>query len=419
MRIKRFEARDTKTAIAMVKAEMGDDAVILATRTLKGGKNGSAVEVVAAVDYDLETVLATEPAEPTPAPPPQRPFSSAGYGYETLRAGKKPPAVEPKPEPKARSTAPVAPDARERHTSRPIWADVSPRGAVDQVHSEAHDLRLRFANVLKTRPPAAIPAKPSPPSSLPPSPTVRAPKPKPEEVARWRDQLVEQIQLKDDSQATMHEGPEIIALVGATGVGKTTTAAKLAAWHSLRENCRVALLSMDCYRVGATDQLRTYARIMRIPCEVVLRRPELEKALARHADKDLIIIDTAGKSPYDEQHVPELASWFAPFRGRIEPHLVLAATSKKEDLQAIVAAYTPLILSGLILTKLDETRAYAALCQQIVGSALPVSYLCTGQRVPEDFLVASKSFLDDLFKKGWSAVTGRTCSFGIEAARIQ
>jgi flagellar biosynthesis protein FlhF len=161
---------------------------------------------------------------------------------------------------------------------------------------------------------------------------------------------------------------------------------------------------MDCYRIGATDQLRTYAQIMRLPCEIVLRQTDLAKALARHHDKDVVIIDTAGKSPYDEAHVQELQSWFAPCPA-IEPHLVLAATTKKEDLQTIITAYAPLAASSLILTKLDETRAYAGLCQQVVASMLPVSYLSTGQRVPEDFLVASKDFLDTLFKEGWTAAT--------------
>ncbi|MDP2106244.1 MAG: AAA family ATPase, partial [Desulfobulbaceae bacterium] len=205
-----------------------------------------------------------------------------------------------------------------------------------------------------------------------------------------------------DQEVAPDHAPRIIALVGATGVGKTTTAAKLAAWHSLRQGLRVTLLSMDCYRIGATDQLRTYAKIMRLPCEIVLRQQDLTKALERHHDKDIIIIDTAGKSPYDQTHIQELQAWFSPCPS-IMPYLVLSATAKKEDLQAIVDAYSPLSTAGLILTKLDETRAYAAICQQVVASKLPISFLSTGQRVPEDFLAASKNLLDTLFKDGWAA----------------
>ena len=109
---------------------------------------------------------------------------------------------------------------------------------------------------------------------------------------------------KQISQVSRH--PANGGLVKVTSLsGKTTTAAKLAAWNTLRQGLRVALLSMDCYRIGATDQLRTYAQIMRLPCEIVLRQQDLARALARHHDKDLIIIDTAGKSPYDEAHIQE------------------------------------------------------------------------------------------------------------------
>jgi flagellar biosynthesis protein FlhF len=195
-----------------------------------------------------------------------------------------------------------------------------------------------------------------------------------------------------------------LALVGATGVGKTTTTAKMAAWYSLRAGQRVALLSMDCYRIGATDQLRAYAKIMRLPCEIALRKKDLVSALKKHSDKDVIIIDTAGKSPYDDNHINELQEWFAPCAD-LEPHLVLSATTKKEDLQTMIKSYSAISASSLILTKLDETRAYATLCQQVVASSLPVSYVCTGQRVPEDFMVANKDYLDTLFKNGWNAAT--------------
>lgn len=202
----------------------------------------------------------------------------------------------------------------------------------------------------------------------------------------------------------MRPGPTILALVGATGVGKTTTAAKLAAWFSLHGGYKVTLLSMDCYRIGATDQLRTYARIMRIPCELALSKKDLHQAITRHHNRDLIIIDTAGKSPYDKGHIAELRDWFTA-NNKIEPYLVLSATSKKEDIDTMVKNYGTLSTAGIMLTKLDETRAYAALCQQIVASTLPIACLCTGQRVPEDFLPASKDFLHTLFGQGWAAAT--------------
>lgn len=366
--------------MAMVKKEMGEDAVILATRTIAvptvgGKKQRPLIEVVAAMDYDIDNLTFEAAAQEAGA-------ESAGqlYDYKTVRR---------QPE---RSGA--------KFEDPPPPAGQQAAKPVNHLHTEAHDLRLRFANLMPQAPPRPAVSKP-PVAFTPPAGAASARHPDPAQVRLWRDKLIDQIQLTQAPHRP-NGSPRIIALVGATGVGKTTTAAKLAAWYSLRQGKKVALLSMDCYRVGATDQLRTYAKIMRLPCEVVLRQREMQNALARHRDQDLIIIDTAGKSPYDQLHIQELREWFSPC-GALEPHLVLSATTKKEDLCTAIKAYAGLSVSGLILTKLDETRAYAALCQQVVASCLPVSFLCTGQRVPEDFLVASKDFLDTLFKKGWEA----------------
>jgi flagellar biosynthesis protein FlhF len=253
--------------------------------------------------------------------------------------------------------------------------------------------------MLKKQPePVPTTAKaPVPPGSQP-----RPAKPNPAEVARWREQIIGQIKVAPLRLNPESKRPLIIALVGTTGVGKTTTAAKIAAWFSLREQAGVALVSMDCYRIGATDQLRTYARIMRLPCELALRKKDLGQIIARHSDKDVIIIDTTGKSPYDNRHIAELSAWFAGATGVI-PLLLLPATAKKEDLAIIQEAFSPLKPEGLILTKLDETRAYAALCQQVASASTPVSCVCTGQRVPEDFLPASRELIEKLFMDGWDA----------------
>ena len=368
MRIKRFEAPDITTAMAMVKAEMGDEAVILATKTI-GASHGNIVkkgqetkvEVVAALDYDLESLTDDEP-KTTPIRPPQ-------------------PKTKPKktPVPHRRPATIAIADDKENSTS----------------HLEAHDLRMRFAGMLKqNQPNRKMPAA---------AKSKKTTRPDPQDVSQWRDKLINQLSISPLPEMASDEGPTIIALVGATGVGKTTTAAKLAAWFSLHQGLSVAMLSMDCYRIGATDQLRTYAKIMRLPCEIVLRKKDMDSAIARHTDKDVIIIDTAGKSPYDQQHINELQDWFGRDK-TIHPYLVLSATTKKEDLASTIAGYQPLSVSGLILSKIDETRTYATLCQQVVASQLPVASICTGQRVPEDLMIANKPFLAKLFRRGWDAV---------------
>lgn len=391
MKVKRFEARDTKAALALVKEELGPDAVILSTRTLRsaraGRHDGPLVEVVAAVDFDTEPCVRVEP-------PPRE--ENRRFGYQACR----PIAEAPRPTP----------------VIGRIAADTVASG--DLPYSlEAQDLHRRFADLLQFRN-TDLPAKRTTEAKRPvPPPGPRRAKPRPEDVAQWREQLIERLRAKP-LEVKKQNGPTVIALVGPTGVGKTTTAAKIAAWFSIHQQCRVALLSMDCYRIGATDQLRTYARIMRLPCEVTLRPQDLAGALKKHRDKDLIIIDTAGKSPFDPGHIRELNTWFSAGQS-IDTYLVVSATAKKEDLQQIIDIYRPLKVKGLMLTKLDETRAYAVLCQQIAAAAMPVSCLCTGQKVPEDFQPASKDFLRTLFCQGWLAAMQHTDTVAGREAWLQ
>ncbi len=396
MRIKRFEAPDTKTALAMVKKEMGEDAVILSSKRLSScslaGRKGW-LEVVAAMDFDPEKIASYKPRHNDAN---QKVFSdTAGPSMDNHE---KTFWIEP------RSGRPA--DAASFLSDTGADAVSSGDQSLPDLSAEATNLRKRFAGFFSNK------LSKSPELSGNGSPqknNTTQGKTNPQEIARWRDQLIEQIKVKPlavDSQTT---GPAVFALVGATGVGKTTTAAKIAAWFTLRENKKVSLLTNDCYRIGATDQLRTYAKIMQIPCDVVLRKDDLTRVIARYSNRDMIIIDTAGKSPYDDTHVDNLMNCFGTC-DFIRPVLVLSATTKKEDLAATITAYRRMPLAGLVLTKLDETRAYAYLCQQVVASSLPVTSLCTGQRVPEDFFIASKNFLSTLFKDGWPAFEGRNPS---------
>ena len=408
MKVKRFEASDTKSALALVKEQLGHDAVILSTKTLapEGGRPRR-VEVVAAVDFEVETVDTTfteRTRQKTEAP---------AFEPETTTSGtyRRPGLARINP------TAPqFNPAAAPRSSSHPAAVDhllqEAPETGIN-LSREARLLQQRFAGVNGARQGSdtlSISQPPTKEGGTPKNGTrsgrgKNSPdsdsrgRPSPEEVAQWRNKILEQLAVRPLNLEGVG-GPMIIALVGPTGVGKTTTAAKIAAWFSLHENARVALLSMDCYRIGATDQLRTYARIMRLPCEIALREQDLASALHKHRNQDLIIIDTAGKSPFDDSHIPELSRWFSS-HADITPYLVLSATAKKEDINHIIATYRPLGVPAAILTKLDETRAYAALCQQMTRAELPIACLCTGQKVPEDFLPASKEFLKTLFGQGW------------------
>lgn len=190
-------------------------------------------------------------------------------------------------------------------------------------------------------------------------------------------------------------GPRIIALVGPTGVGKTTTIAKLAAHYALREGHRAALITIDNFRVGAVEQLKTYSRIMGVPVEVAATAAELEAAIELHSDKELILIDTAGRSHKDSEKIEELKG-FLESRFAIEIHLCLAATTRDREVLEIVERFGVLSVSRVIFTKLDESESYGSIVNAHLRTKFPLSYFTTGQRVPEDLEIATPGRLAGL-----------------------
>lgn len=182
-------------------------------------------------------------------------------------------------------------------------------------------------------------------------------------------------------------GGRAVALVGPTGVGKTTTVAKLAARFALQEGKSVALVTVDTFRVGAVDQLRSYAEIAGLPCFVAATPEELAALRPRLAGYDLVLIDTAGRSHRDEMRMGELAAFWSAWRPD-EIHLVLSATARYSDALEVLGRYGRAGFDRLIFTKLDETCRYGLLLNAAVAAQRPVSYVTTGQRVPEDLAVA-------------------------------
>jgi flagellar biosynthesis protein FlhF len=193
-------------------------------------------------------------------------------------------------------------------------------------------------------------------------------------------------------------GARIMAVVGPTGVGKTTTIAKLAAMHALNRRVSVAMITTDNFRVGAVEQLKTYAKIMDLPLEVVASAQELSKALATHADKDLILIDTAGRSPKDSERIEEMKGYLECHPG-IEAYLCLSATTRSLELDEIVATFSKLPITKLLFTKLDESKSFGCIVDAYLKHKLPLSYFSTGQKVPEDIEVATSRKLASMVVK--------------------
>ncbi|MEX0979095.1 MAG: flagellar biosynthesis protein FlhF, partial [Pirellulales bacterium] len=193
----------------------------------------------------------------------------------------------------------------------------------------------------------------------------------------------------------------LVALVGPTGVGKTTTIAKLAANFRLREKRRVGLITVDTYRIAAVEQLRTYADIIDLPMEIVATPREMHQAVARMADQDLILMDTAGRSPRDEVKIQELKSMLAE-ASPDEVHLVLASVGGASNLAKTAEQFAPVGTTALLLTKLDEAASLGNVLTLLRSSRLGLSYLTHGQNVPDDIAAADKraAKIEKQFAKG-------------------
>jgi flagellar biosynthesis protein FlhF len=184
----------------------------------------------------------------------------------------------------------------------------------------------------------------------------------------------------------------VVALVGPTGVGKTTTVAKLAANFKLAHGFRPGLVTVDTYRIAAVEQLRTYAEIIDLPLAVANAPGEMTRAIDELGDVDIVLIDTAGRSPRDEVKIRELADFLAEARPD-EVHLVLSAVAGERSLRAAVERFSPVGADRLILTKLDEADGLGGVLAVLGQADRPVSYLTTGQAVPDDIEPADRARL--------------------------
>ncbi len=180
---------------------------------------------------------------------------------------------------------------------------------------------------------------------------------------------------------------KLVALIGPTGVGKTTTIAKLAANFRLREKRRVGLITVDTYRIAAVEQLRTYADIIDLPMEVVSTPKEMREAVDRLSALDLILLDTAGRSPKDDVRIQELKSMLNEAKPD-EVHLVLSSIAGTAGLKKAAQRFAEVGATSLVLTKLDEASGLGNLLPLLRSCDLPLSYLTNGQNVPDDIAPA-------------------------------
>jgi len=201
--------------------------------------------------------------------------------------------------------------------------------------------------------------------------------------------------LKEMIHVTIPKLEGRIVLVGPTGVGKTTTIAKLAGRLALVEKKKVGLITVDTYRIGAVEQLKTYADIMNIPFKVVYNMKDMDDAIKSMSDCQVVLIDTTGRSSKNKMQISELRT-FVEKADTKNINLVLSSTTKNKDIKYIIEGYQILNYNSIIVTKLDETSTYGSILNILETAHLPLSFVTTGQNVPDDLKELSEDKLLNL-----------------------
>lgn len=357
--IRTFRAADTRAAIRAVKAAFGPEAVIISTREIGGGMfRRPDVEVTAALSF-----------EPAAAPPPPAPRSAAP-SPASYRGGPIAPAAESVRRYEASAPRPQSvPFGRPDHdldlipSALEVYRHLVHRGVeetlaeevVRQAISDGHASRTDalFSGVREILAERLVPCR-----------------------APW-----------------LRDRQRVIALVGPTGVGKTTTIAKIAAKALMESRIKVSLITVDTYRIGASEQLGRYGEIMGVPTYVARDRGELVRAVERSTGADLILIDTAGRSV--SEAVAQQAELIRSVAG-VQLHLVLSAATGARECAAAAERYRPMRPERVIVSKVDEAVGPGSLLSAVVRINRPITCVSDGQRVPEDLHALTASELVEL-----------------------
>lgn len=390
MKIKRYFAADMRQAIRKVREEQGPDAVILSNRKVEGG-----IEIIAAVDYDEELVgqALGQSAAPTHIAAQVAQASPRNETRDYMAAASKASAYAATADSERENLAPVQ-EVRPAAVRPNIhWAQdpalVAMRREIQELRGllENQLAHLAWGDLERRQPIKTELLRRLTELGLTPALCKQISEqvgPVEDDEQGWRRALgllAHHLAVTDDD--ILNTGG-VIALVGSTGVGKTTTVAKLAARFALRHGQRsVALITTDCYRIGAHEQLFTYGRILGVPVQVASTHEELQNALRSLSDKRLVLIDTAGMSQRDlrltEQFDTLLDSGFP-----LQTYLVLSATTQAGVLEETLQRFGKVALAGCILTKLDEAASLGGVLSTVAKHRMPLAYVGDGQRVPED-----------------------------------
>ena len=370
MQIKRFEAASTQEALLKIKNELGPDAVVLSTRKLRSGRV-PLFEVTAAVDVRPEG----QPGKPLTLPAGAPREAPARGGEETLASTLRREVEEIKTLLAETATRPFPyGEFLEMKEMLDTFFDTMGFQRKEKLSGALLKIYHHMVSIGVSRSRAFLLV-----STL--NRNLPAVDLHDEEgLYRVAEKLLARsIGLSYRSA----ERKRICAFVGPTGAGKTTTLAKIAARSALEEKLKVGLITTDTYRIAAVEQLKTYARIMEIPIEVVPDKTAFRRALAKLADRDLVLVDTPGKSSMEPGYIDKLRDLFQ-LENPVETNLLLPLTSSQENLAENLARFKPVGYQSIIFTKLDESRHFGMIYNVIDQERKPVSYVTHGQNVPQD-----------------------------------
>lgn len=405
MVVRRYVVKQMPEAVALMRRDLGRDAVILSTRNIflkrwMGLWRMRRIEVLAAAGDDVSLPDSQQrPAQKSrsqpSAPVAARPTESVAATVQPLAPAVQPAqAIEPLAQSVRSATAVLAPPARPEGASdlrQSVQSElasirkmlenaiVAPRGSsasvLQHMLSQGMDEGLALELLAEAhRPGSDVEAVVDEEHPLSVGQVLRA------RLLRRLSPTCEPEPIRSTSR--------LVAFVGPTGVGKTTTIAKLAAQQVLAGERRVGIITTDTFRIAAIDQLRTYANILQAPLETVYEPGDLTKALERLADCDLILMDTAGRNFSVDSYVDEVRAVLAHAQVD-ETYLVLAMTTKSTDLDQIARSFLRAPIDKFLLTKIDETLSYGSAVNLLLRHPKPLSYVTTGQNVPDDIEVAS------------------------------
>lgn len=357
MNIKKFIAANSREALRKVKQEMGPDAVILRTRTLtENGSGAKQMEVTAAVDYDSRSIDGID-----------TPDETGGVLLERWKALEK----------------------ELLEIKEAIWCGDVGSALQGGVAYDAA-LKARYINYRKFGLKSNVIRK-----IMKESKRADHGKDQTRETALRESlaEVVNRIGIQGGGASTGGKG--IYAFVGPTGVGKTTTLAKLAALNAINHGRKAALITLDTFRVAAVAQLKTYAKIMGLPLETAATCTDLQRAIRKHEACDTILIDTAGRSPNRDPDIDDLRRLFEGLEN-IHHYLVLSATTRYQNLLLADTKFGVLPIKSYIFSKLDETQDTSSMVNFLIEKPTPVSYFTLGQEVPDDIEIASRRTLASL-----------------------